>query len=166
MNETIRVIIRNFEDQVAIYEKLLACLNNEKEAVIAADVTAVDAAVAVKEKLVEDLHALDAAQHDNFRAVSEQSGILPDALTLKKLAALTANPQKKTLTDIRDKLAMLAKKVQEKSRANRTLLTHCLGLVNSTFGLMDQSFQQSPVYYRSGEMKDDNRGGMLVSGTI
>ena len=157
----------NLLDQISeLYQALLTVLDNEKKAVIAANLKNLNEAGKVKDSLLRKLRILEEQRIHLLEQLASHLDQPVENLTLKNLSQFVKAPHASRLIRCRSKLLALVKKIQEANEHNKALFSHSIDLVKGSVNLLNNLMTASPVYFRSGNIQNHVHTGKILYGEI
>ena len=154
------------EQETELYQALLAAIDTEKQAVIAADLEKLNETTKAKENLLLKLRILDEQRSHVLRKLAVLLGQPEDALSLKHLSQMVAPAHASRLKRCRTKLLSLIAKIQAANSQNRALFSHSLELVKGSMNLLNNLMISSPVYFRTGDIQQRHQTGKILHGEV
>ena len=154
------------EQETELYQALLAAIDTEKQAVIAADLEKLNETTKAKENLLLKLRILDEQRSHVLRKLAVLLGQPEDALSLKHLSQMVAPAHASRLKRCRTKLLSLIAKIQAANSQNRALFSHSLELVKGSMNLLNSLMMSSPVYFRTGDLQQHDQTGKILHGEV
>ncbi|UCG07305.1 MAG: flagellar protein FlgN [Desulfobacterales bacterium] len=152
------------EQQTELFQVLLTVIDDERNAVIAANLEKLNEAGKIKENLLLKLRILEEQRKHLLAKLADHLHQPVEALTLAKLSQLVAEPYAHRLAGCRSMLAELIRKIRKANEDNRDLFAHSLNLVKSSINLINNLMSSSPVYFRTGNIhRRDHTGKILYS---
>ena len=154
-------------DQVAeIYQSLLAVMDNERDAVVAADLKELNEAAKVKDNLLLKLRILEEQRMHLLKKLADQLNHPSEDLTLTNLSQILEEPHANQLKDRSIRLLALLKFIQRANERNGSLFAHSLELVRGSLNLLNNMMPAGPIYFRTGTIQNRRRTGNLLCGEI
>ena len=154
------------EQETEFYQALLAAIDNEKQAVIAANLEKLIETTKAKENLLLKLRILDEQRSHLLRKLSDLLGQPEETLSLKNLSQMVAAPYASRLKRCRTKMLSLIGKIQAANSQNRALFSHSLELVKGSMNLLNNLMTSSPVYFRTGDLQRHAQTGKILHGEV
>lgn len=152
------------EQQTELFQVLLTVIDDERNAVIAANLEKLNEAGKIKENLLLKLRILEEQRKHLLAKLADHLHQPVEALTLAELSQLVAEPYAHRLAGCRSMLAELIRKIRKANEDNRDLFAHSLNLVKSSINLINNLMSSSPVYFRTGNIhRRDHTGKILYS---
>jgi flagellar biosynthesis/type III secretory pathway chaperone len=154
-------------DQVSeIYQSLLAVMDNEKDAVVAADLKKLNEAAKVKENLLLKLRILEEQRMHLLKKLADQLNHPYQDLTLTNLSQLLKKPHAKQLKARSIRLLKLLNIIQRANERNGSLFAHSLELVRGSLNLLNNFMPTGSIYFQTGTVQNYDRTGRLLCGEI
>ena len=154
------------EQQSELYQLLLTVIDDEKRAVIAANLDKLNEAGKTKENLLLKLRILEEQRKHMLDQLATHLKQPVEILTLAKLSELVGPPHAHRLAGCRSKLLELIGKIRQANADNQDLFAHSLNLVRASVNLMNSLMSSSPVYYRTGNIHCHDHTGKILYGEI
>lgn len=166
MEILLKELLELLEDEIEIFQSLLPVFKKEKEAVLASDLNELNKTSAEKEKLLFNMLSLEKKRKHVMNKLSESLRILPDELTLTKLAQSVKEPYSILLKNCGLQLLKLTKSISHANTGNKGMFAHSLNFVKGALALLQNIITPGQVYQRTGKVQAGNQGGKVVSGEI
>ena len=154
------------EQQTELYRLLLTVIDDEKNAVIAANLERLNEAGKTKENLLLKLRILEEQRKHLLDKLATHLKQPVGNLTLAKLSELVGQPHAHRLVGCRSMLLELIGRIQQANADNRDLFAHSLNLVRASVNLMNSLMSSSPVYFRTGNIHCHDHTGKILQGEI
>jgi flagellar biosynthesis/type III secretory pathway chaperone len=154
------------EQQTELYRMLLSVIDDEKNAVIAANLDKLNEAGKSKENLLLKLRILEEQRKHVLDELARHLKQPMETLTLAKLSELVGPPHAHRLADCRSMLLELIGKIRQANADNRDLFAHSLNLVRASVNLISSLTSSSPVYFRTGNIHCRDHTGKILHGEI
>ena len=162
LNELLELL----EDEIEIFRSLLPVFKKEKEAVLASDLNELNKILAEKEKLLFHMRSLEKKRTHVMNKLAESLEVLPDELTLTKLAQSVKEPYSIHLKNCGLQLLKLTQNISHANTGNKSIFAHSLNFVKSALTLLQNIIAPGQVYHRTGKVQSGNQGGKVLSGEI
>jgi len=162
LNELLELL----EDEIEIFRSLLPVFKKEKEAVLTSDLNELNKASAKKEKLLFNMRSLEKKRTHIMNKLSESLDVLPDELTLTKLAQSVKEPYAIRLKNCGLELLKLTKNISNANTGNKSMFAHSLNFVKGALTLLQNIIAPGQVYHRTGQVQAGHQGGKVLSGEI
>ena len=162
LNELLELL----EDEIEIFRSLLPVFKKEKEAVLTSDLNELNKASAKKEKLLFNMRSLEKKRTHIMNKLSESLDVLPDELTLTKLAQSVKEPYTIRLKNCGLELLKLTKNISNANTGNKSMFAHSLNFVKGALTLLQNIIAPGQVYHRTGQVQAGHQGGKVLSGEI
>ena len=166
MEILLKELLELLEDEIEIFRSLLPVFKKEKEAVLTSDLNELNKASATKEKLLFNMRSLEKKRTHIMNNLAESLEVLPDELTLKKLAQLVKEPYSIRLRNCSLQLLKLAKSISVANTGNKNIFAHSLNFVKGALTLLQNIIAPGQVYHRTGKVQAGRQGGKVLSGEI
>ncbi len=149
-----------------LFRDMLAIARQERDLVMDAKADQLCAVLVHKQSLLARLSQLEKKRTVQLKQIAGQMQLPLQQLNLSRLAEQMpiVYAQK-----IRDRQATLHKMVADLGKANeenRSLLSHCLALVQGGIQFLQHWMAPPSVYGASGNINSGSDGGRLLSGTV
>jgi flagellar biosynthesis/type III secretory pathway chaperone len=154
------------EQQTELYGLLLTVIDDEKNAVLAANLVKLNEAGKAKENLLLKLRILEEQRKHLLDKLAAHLKQPVETLTLAKLSYLVGQPHAHRLADCRSILLNLIGKIRQANEDNRDLFAHSLNLVRASVNLINSLMSSSPVYFRTGNIHCRDHIGKILYGEI
>lgn len=166
MNELLDKFIDLLESETGLYQSLLSVLKKEKHAVIGSNLKALNKAGKEKETLLHEIRILEEQRKHMMKKLAEFIGYPSQNLTLSNLLKFLEEPYSLRLKVSYLTLLKLTQTIKKVNHSNEALLRHSLGIVKGSLILLNNIITATPVYYRTGKIRNQDRCGRFVSGKI
>jgi len=166
MELLLKELLELLEREIDIFKSLLPVFKKEKEAVLTSDLNELNKASAEKEKLLSKMRSLEKKRTHVMNKLAESLEVLPDELTLTKLAQSVKNPYSIRLKNYSLQLLKLTKNISNANTNNKSMFAHSLNFVKSALALLQNIIAPGQVYHRTGKVQAGNQGGKVLSGEI
>jgi flagellar biosynthesis/type III secretory pathway chaperone len=166
LNSQLDKFLDLLEQVTVCHQSLLTVINEEKNALIDANLMKLNEAAKVKGDLLSKLQILDDQRIQRLGQLADHLAHPPQGLTLRILCQLIAEPHATRLKVCRSRLFTLVKNIQKANERNRALLNCALELIRGSVNLINNLLTSSPVYFRTGNLQNRNQSGKLLRGEI
>ena len=166
MEILLKELLQLLEREIDIFKSLLPVFKKEKEAVLTSDLNELNKASAEKEKLLFNMRSLEKKRTHVMNKLAESLELLPDELTLTKLAQSVKNPYSIRLENCGLQLLKLTQNISHANTGNKSIFAHSLNFVKSALTLLQNIVAPGEVYHRTGKVQSGNQGGKVLSGEI
>jgi flagellar biosynthesis/type III secretory pathway chaperone len=166
MELLLKELLELLEDEIEIFRSLLPVFKKEKEAILASELNELNKASAQKEKLLFNMRSLEKKRTHVMNKLAETLEVLPDDLTLTKLAQSVKEPYSIRLKNCGLQLLKLTKNISSANTGNKSMFTHSLNFVKGALTLLQNIIAPGQVYQRTGKVQSGNQGGKVLSGEI
>jgi flagellar biosynthesis/type III secretory pathway chaperone len=166
MELLLKELLELLEDEIEIFRSLLPVFKKEKEAVLASELNALNKASAEKEKLLFNMRSLEKKRTHVMNKLAEILEVLPDELTLTKLAQSVKEPHSIRLKNCGLQLLKLTKNINIANTGNKSMFAHSLNFVKGALTLLQNIITPGQVYHRTGKVQAGRQGGKVLSGEI
>jgi flagellar biosynthesis/type III secretory pathway chaperone len=154
------------EQQTELYRLLLTVMDDEKNAVIAANLEKLNEAGKTKENLLLKLRILEEQRKHLLDKLAKHLKQPVEILTLAKLSELVGQSHAHRLTGCRTRLLALIERIRQANADNRDLFAHSLNLVRASVNLLNSLISSSSVYFRTGNVQYHDHTGKILYGEI
>lgn len=165
-NLVIEKFLGLLEQQTELYRLLLAVIDDEKNAVLAANLEKLNEAGKAKENLLLKLRILEEQRKHLLDKLAKHLKQPVEILTLAKLSELVGQPHAHRLAGCRSRLLELIGTIRQVNADNRDLFAHSLNLVRASVNLMNSLMSSSSVYFRTGNIHCHDHTGKILYGEI
>jgi len=159
-------LIEVFENQARLQRSLLDALDQEKQAIVGSDLSALQEATGEKKNLVSEIKKLEDRRVRILADLEESTGKKCNELTLETLAKNSKEPYASRLKNCRNDIISLIENVKELNEGNKALLTHSMDLVTGSLRLLNNLMNSNAVYYRTGKIQNKDHSGRVLSGDV
>jgi flagellar biosynthesis/type III secretory pathway chaperone len=122
MELLLKELLELLEDEIEIFRSLLPVFKKEKEAILASELNELNKASAQKEKLLFNMRSLEKKRTHVMNKLAETLEVLPDDLTLTKLAQSVKEPYSIRLKNCGLQLLKLTKNISSANTGNKSML--------------------------------------------
>ena len=154
------------DGEAALYRALLSVLQEEKKAIIGANLGELGKTGKKKEKLLLKIRIIEEQRHVMIKDLAESLRCPPHDITITKLADFVEAPYAVRFKRLCSDLLPLAKTVRDINDGNKALLRHSVELVKSSFAFLNNLITANAVYHSSGRMQQTNQSGKVLRGSV
>jgi flagellar biosynthesis/type III secretory pathway chaperone len=154
------------EQTHALYERLLDRLNQEKNVMLGSQARKLMRLTIEKQELFAQLAMLEKQRQTACNRIACELQIPVRQLNLKKISQYVGTTDAQRILTMRDALNNLIPKVRKANDESRSLMQHCLNLVQGSLSFLQHVINPPPVYGASGGIADTSRSGHLLSGQV
>ncbi|MBF0170574.1 MAG: flagellar protein FlgN [Nitrospinae bacterium] len=129
------------------YDRMIALLDGETDALKRHDLAAIEQGVAQKNEVTAHLMSLERERVDLIGALAKETGADPASVTLRSLAAAHPKREKNLLT-LRDRMNRLVAAVAQKNEFNRGLIAKLMTINTEAATNLHALTQHDSVYGR------------------
>ena len=150
--------------EMGLYRDMILVLQSEKDAIIDADLEALEENTREKSNLTIKVRILE---EQRLRTVEKLSAALDHPLegfNLLQIAGLVGGPYAARLEACHSNFASLMQSMGELNRTNSELLTHSLKTVRESLGFLENLGNMHSVYQENGHFGSGSRSGRFLSG--
>jgi flagellar biosynthesis/type III secretory pathway chaperone len=166
MEELLEKLLGVLTGETELYRGLLQLLQEEKKAVVCAELKGLNETGKEKESLILKIRILEEERVKLLKKIAAAVGSPSPSLTLNELARSVKEPFTTRLTECSSTLLALLQSIQELNHTNKALLLHSLELVRGSMTLLNNVMAAHPVYFRTGKMQTGTATGKVLSGKI
>jgi len=156
LNELLELL----EDEIEIFRSLLPVFKKEKEAVLTSDLNELNKASAKKEKLLFNMRSFEKKRTHIMNKLAESLDVLPDELTLTKLAQSVREPYSVHLKNCGLQLLKLTQNISNANTGNKSMFAHSLNFVKGALALLQNIIAPGQVYHRTGKVKAERSASL------
>ena len=160
MEMLLKELLELLEDEIEIFKSLLPVFKKEKEAVLTSDLNELNKASAEKEKLLFNMRSLEKKRTHVMNKLAEILEVLPDELTLTKLAQSVKEPHSIRLKNCGLQLLKLTKNISNANTGNKSMFVHSLNFVKGALTLLQNIIAPGQVYHRTGKVKAERNASL------
>lgn len=154
------------KEETGLHESLLKELDREKDAIISADISALNKSLAEKDRILSGIGATGEKRATIQNRISASHGNTDENFTLTKLCQVIEEPYASALRKSRSNFSDSIEKIRKANRTNRVLLKNSLEMVRGSLELLYNLSLSNQVYQKSGKIRTNDRGGKVLSGKI
>jgi flagellar biosynthesis/type III secretory pathway chaperone len=166
MEILLKELLKLLEDEIEIFQFLLPVFKKEEEAVLTLDLIELNKASAEKEKLLYNMRSLEKKRTHVMNKLSKFLEVLPEEITLTKLAQSVQEPYSIRLKNCGLQLLKLTKNISNANTGNKVMFAHSLNFVKGALTLLQNIIAPSQVYHQTGKVEAGHHGGNVLSGEI
>ena len=166
MELLLKELLELLEDEIEIFRSLLPVFKKEKEAVLASELNELNKASAQKEKLLFNMRSLEKKRTHVMNKLAETLEVLPDDLTLTKLAQSVKEPYSTRLKNCGSQLLKLTKSISSANTGNKNIFAHSLNFVKGALTLLQNIIAPGQVYHRTGKVQAEVKGSTVKRFTV
>lgn len=166
MENMLKELIAILEGLVSHYSALLDILNEEKKAVIRANLENIDSVRIKKEMILSLITVKEDMRKDVVERISCYLGCHQKGLTISELAQRVELPFSLKLIQCAADVSALMHNIHAANEINRSLITHSLRLIRSSINMIIQLVAPPPVYFRTGKMYHGDVCGSVLSSSV
>ena len=154
------------DGEAALYRTLLSVLQEEKKAIIDANLGELGETGKKKEELLLKIRTIEGQRQIVTKDLAESLKCSPRDLTITKLADFVEAPYAVRFKRLCLDLLPLAKTIRDINDGNKALLRHSVELVRSSFAFLNNLITANTVYHSSGRMQQTNQSGKVLRGSV
>ncbi len=149
-----------------LYQDLLAIARRERDLVMDAKVDQLSAVLAQKQNLLAQLSVLEKKRTFQMKQFAGQMQLPLQQLNLSRLAEQMPAVYAQKIQDRQAALRRIVADLGTANKENRSLLRHCLALVQGGLQFLQHWVAPPSVYGASGNINGRSEGGRFLSGTV
>jgi flagellar biosynthesis/type III secretory pathway chaperone len=150
-----------------LYQRLLDLFLDERTALLASDLEALNTVVAAKESLLQEIRLAEVKRLKSADRLAAALGLDSDQPpTVNSLGDRLEAVSAQRLKQAGEALQRLVATIQVESDRNRSLCLHALQFVNGSLKLLTNLVCPETVYHSSGRMDLDRSSGRVLSGAV
>ena len=154
------------DGEATLYRTLLSVLQEEKKAIIDANLGELGETGKKKEELLLKIRTIEEQRQIMTKDLAESLKCSPRDLTITKLADFVEAPYAVRFKRLCSDLLPLAKTIRDINDGNKALLRHSVELVRSSFAFLNNLITANTVYHSSGRMQQTNQSGKVLRGSV
>lgn len=166
MNSTLDQLIGLLRQEAGLYRSLLDVIDQEKEAAVRSDVTALNQAGIDKEAHLLEIQNKEKRRGQLVARLAEEQGVAAADLTLTKISQRVNEPQAGNLRRVSQDFLALLTEVQAANRRNKQIFEHSLELLRGSFNRLNELMSPNTVYFRTGNVQSAKSTGKCVCSEI
>ena len=159
-------LIELLEQERVLYARLLDHLNQEKDVMLSSQARKLMRLTIEKQELFAQLARLEKQRQTVCNRIAGELKLPVNQLNLKQIAQNVGSTDAERILTIRESLNRMIPKVRRANDESRSLMQHCLHLVQGSLTFLQQVINPPPVYGASGGIADKSRNGHLLSGQV
>jgi flagellar biosynthesis/type III secretory pathway chaperone len=152
--------------QYDLYGKLLELFARERQAVLKSDLDGLQEVIRLKERLLQEIRRVEVERHGILEELGRELSVDCEALTLSRLAQMSAEPFASRLAEFGPEFQGLVQTIQEESSRNRSLCLQALQFVNGSIKLLSSLVAAGPIYRRTGKVRLEGQVGRMLSEAV
>jgi len=160
MEILLKELLKLLEDEIEIFRSMLPVFKKEKEAVLTSDLNELNKASAEKAKLFFNMCSLEKKRTHVMNKLAESLEVLPDELTLTKLAQSVKEPYSIRLKNCGYQLLKLTKNISNANTGNKGMFAHSLNFVKGALTLLRNIIAPGQIYHRTGKVKAERSASL------
>ena len=162
LNSILDQLLHLLRQETELYESMLQAMVPEKQALLAADESALRRASRQKESILLKLKGLETRRCAVTAELADGLGYDRPELTLEEIARQVGEPHAGALKQAGDVLKKLLKTLAEENRRQKEIFEHSLAIMRSAFELLHSVTAAPTVYRRSGSVRKARSTGNFV----
>ena len=166
MEHLLDKLLGSLEQATGLYQSLFRVLQNEKDAVVGLNLQQLNEACKAKDNLLLKLRILEEQREQIMDRVTAELGRSTQGLTVTELSLLVDEPYAERLRQRSADLLALIQDLQNATHQNKFLMSHSMQLIQGSYNLLNNLMSANPVYYQSGNVRNNTQTGKLLSGDI
>jgi len=159
-------LIGLLEEETSLYGYIVSVLQQEKKAIVASELEALNETAKKKESLLLKIRILDEERTKILEKLGGFLGYPSNDMTLRKISQLVEKPHSIRLNNCYSNLLALTQTIQDLNRGNKALIVHSLEIVRDSLSILTNLLPSNPLYYQTGEIKMAEQSGKILSGRI
>lgn len=162
--ERLIVVLEQIEGQ---YDRMVAIIERETKAATEADAVGLTALGEEKQTIIARLKGLDQKRLHLLGAIAAHLGLSAGRLTISTLLQHVGRSHRLRLSRLQADLGVVLNRVHTAGDECRSMVRHCLRLVQNTLGFFQHCTRDREIYGASGCMRSEPlQNGRLVSGEV
>jgi flagellar biosynthesis/type III secretory pathway chaperone len=157
-------LIDILEQEHRLYESLLDRLQREKAVMLGSRARQLTRLTEEKQALSARLAKLEAQRQLVLHRIAGELNLPVRQVNLRMIARHACAVDAERILQVRDALIDVTRAVRVANEENRSLVRHCLGLVQGSLSLLRQLISPPPVYGASGGIVANAQNGHFMSG--
>jgi flagellar biosynthesis/type III secretory pathway chaperone len=145
-------LITLLDAEADFYQDLLACVQNEKQAIVEMDFDRLGELGSLKEQMLLKQHEFAQARDRTLKEICDNSAESCGLPTLSELSQQAPSPYSQALQRRRRRLRDLVASLSVENDHVKQLVHHGLALVRGSYQLMTQLLDVNPVYHSTGNL--------------
>jgi len=160
-------LVQCINRQRQLYQRLLDLFFDERTALLASDLEALNTVIGAKENLLQDIRKVEVQRQKTAGQLATQLGVVDDQkLSIAALSGRMEQSAAHRLKQAGEELQRLVASIQVESDRNRSLCLHALQFINGSLKLLTNLVCPETVYRPSGRMGVDRSSGRVLSGAV
>lgn len=147
------------DEETEFYQQLLACVQNEKQAIVDLDFDRLAAIGNQKERTLLHLRQLSGKRARAVQELCQKMALSPQDITLRQLSKAAPLPYGKKLQHCRNQLRKVLESLGQENTNVNQLVHHGLALVRGSYYMIAQLLDANPVYRASGNLQPASATG-------
>ena len=166
INSALEQLIGLLKQETGFYRSMQVVIDQEKEAAVRSDVTALNETGIEKEKILLKLQKMENQRCQLVAALAEKLGYAVQDLTLTKISQLVDEPLAGSLRLVSKDFLSVISQLQAANQRNQQLFEHSLELLRGSFNMLNELLTPNAVYYRTGNIQSTKATGKCVCSEI
>jgi len=152
--------------QQNLYRKLLDLFIEERRAILASDLEALNNVVMDKELTLQNIRKEEIKRRQVGDEIAVRLGIDPEELTITQLGKRVKEPYASEIKRRGVCLQTLIDEIQVESGRNRSLCLQALQFVSGSIKLLTTLKHPNRVYHATGRVQNEGHIGRMLSGAV
>lgn len=166
MIQALNELIATLEQTHTLYGNLLQVVETERQLVLQSNIEDLSAVLVDKQNILAQLNILEKRRNAQIQQIADEMNIPSQQFNLSTLAAHVSAPYTDQIQHWRMELGGLVASIGKANEENRSLLRHCLTIVQGGLQFLQHWAAPPSVYGASGKIDGGAGGGRLLSGTV
>ena len=166
MEQLLNRLLMLLMDEVGLYRSLLAVYQDERQALLSFSLDSITETSKKKENLILKVKILEEQRIAIVDQLAKNLNQPAADLTLTRLAEKVDIRYSYRLSTLGAELSSVLEEIGALHHANRSLITHCQGLVSGSLAFLSNHLAPDPVYHRDGSVSTQGRSGRLLTRTV
>ena len=166
MEQLLNRLLMLLVDEIGLYRSLLAVYQDERQALLSFALDNITETSKKKENLILKVKILEEQRIHIIDQIAVNLNRPASDLTITRLAEKVDIRYSYRLSTLGAELSAVLKEMGVLHNANRSLITHCQGLVSGSLAFLSNNLAPDPVYHRDGSVSTQERSGRLLTRTV
>ena len=159
MHTQFKRLIALLDEEAEFYQKLLGCIQTERQAIIDLDFELLGDIGRQKETMILKQRELAKKRDQALMQITGEMTATTEEMTLEQLSRRAPSPYNEELQRCRSRLRDLAASLGAENEHVQQLVNHGLALVRGSYHLITQLLDANPVYHSSGNLQPASSTG-------
>lgn len=161
MDHVLSSLIKLVEREVQAFRELLDLLTQQRDCIIDRRMDALRSTVEQEEALIEETRELERQRKEQVEVLSDRLGSPGQTMTLAQIIEVVEGTYALRLSELRDSLLTMMRKLQVANERNRFLIEHALSYVDHHIRLLTGQGPEGTPYTQQGTRDSELRSSLV-----